>query len=142
MNGELSDEERQLQETVHKFAAEVMRPAGNELDALTDPQDVIAEGSILWDVFDKQRALEFYDQALPLYKQVGDRGGEATTLTGDVCLVAVGASWSVTKQLRGYFIMFLLLQTGMMGVFCALDFFLFYVFWEVMLVPMYLLIVI
>jgi len=61
-------------------------------------------------------------------------------LTALVCLIAVGASWSVKKQLRGYFIMFLLLETGMMGVFCALDFFLFYVFWEVMLLPMYFLI--
>jgi NADH-quinone oxidoreductase subunit M len=61
-------------------------------------------------------------------------------LTGIVCLIAVGASWSVKKQLRGYFIMFLLLETGMMGVFCAIDFFLFYVFWEVMLLPMYFLI--
>jgi NADH-quinone oxidoreductase subunit M len=61
-------------------------------------------------------------------------------LTALVCLIAVGASWSVKKQLRGYFIMFLLLETGMMGVFCAVDFFLFYVFWEVMLLPMYFLI--
>ena len=61
-------------------------------------------------------------------------------LTALVCLVAVGASWSIKKQLRGYFIMFLLLETGMMGVFCAVDFFMFYVFWEVMLLPMYFLI--
>jgi alkylation response protein AidB-like acyl-CoA dehydrogenase len=54
---ELSDEERQVQETVHKFAVEVMRPAGIALDKLADPQEVIAEGSILWDVFDKHRAL-------------------------------------------------------------------------------------
>ena len=54
---ELSDEERQVQETVHKFAAEVMRPAGIALDKLSDPQDVIAEGSMLWDVFEKHRAL-------------------------------------------------------------------------------------
>jgi NADH-quinone oxidoreductase subunit M len=61
-------------------------------------------------------------------------------LTAVVSLIAVGASWSVKKQLRGYFIMFLLLEAGMMGVFCAVDFFLFYVFWEVMLLPMYFLI--
>ena len=41
---------------------------------------------------------------------------------------------------RRYCILFLLLETGMLGVFCALDFFLFYVFWEVMLLPMYFLI--
>ena len=61
-------------------------------------------------------------------------------LTGLVSLIAVGASFSIKKQVRGYFIMFLLLETGMMGVFCSLDFFLFYVFWEVMLLPMYFLI--
>ena len=44
------------------------------------------------------------------------------------------------KAVRGYLVLFLLLETGMLGVFCALDFFLFYVFWEVMLLPMYFLI--
>ncbi len=53
---ELSDEERQFQETVHKFAAEVMRPAGIALDKLADPQEVIAKGSVLWDVFEKHKA--------------------------------------------------------------------------------------
>jgi len=61
-------------------------------------------------------------------------------LTALVSLIAVGVSWSIKKQLRGYFVMFLLLETGMMGVFCAMDFFLFYVFWELMLLPMYFLI--
>src|SRR6185369_8315152 len=41
---------------------------------------------------------------------------------------------------KGYFALFLMLDTGMMGVFCALDFFLFFVFWEMMLLPMYFLI--
>ena len=41
---------------------------------------------------------------------------------------------------KGYWAMFLLLNAGMYGVFCALDFFLFYIFWEVMLLPMYFLI--
>ncbi|MBI5479917.1 MAG: NADH-quinone oxidoreductase subunit M [Deltaproteobacteria bacterium] len=61
-------------------------------------------------------------------------------LTALVSLVAVGASWGINKHLKGYFAMFLLLEIGMMGVFAALDFFLFYVFWEVMLLPMYFLI--
>jgi NADH-quinone oxidoreductase subunit M len=43
-------------------------------------------------------------------------------------------------MVKGYFMMYLLLHVGMMGVFCALDFFLFYVFWEVMLLPMYFLV--
>ena len=42
--------------------------------------------------------------------------------------------------MRQYYVFLLLLQIGMLGVFCALDMFLFYVFWEVMLVPMYFLI--
>ncbi len=61
-------------------------------------------------------------------------------LTSFVCLLAMLASWSVTKLVRGYLILFLLLESGMLGVFLALDFFLFYVFWEVMLLPMYFLI--
>lgn len=48
--------------------------------------------------------------------------------------------WKITKGIRTYFILFLLLETGMLGVFVSLDFFLFYVFWEVMLLPMYFLI--
>ena len=61
----LSDEERTIQDTVHKFAAEVMRPAGEKLDALADPGDVIAKDSILWDVFDKHRELGLDDATDP-----------------------------------------------------------------------------
>lgn len=61
-------------------------------------------------------------------------------LTAIVCFVASFSSWSVKKAIKGYFAMYLLLDTGMMGVFVSLDFFLFYVFWEVMLLPMYFLI--
>lgn len=61
-------------------------------------------------------------------------------LTGLVSMLAAGASWSINKLHKGYFILFLLLETGMMGVFLSLDFFLFFVFWEVMLLPMYFLI--
>src|SRR5678816_3006991 len=61
-------------------------------------------------------------------------------LTTVVSFLAMGASWSITKYIKAYCILFLLLETGMIGVFLALDFFLFYVFWEVMLLPMYFLI--
>jgi NADH-quinone oxidoreductase subunit M len=61
-------------------------------------------------------------------------------LTGLVSMLAMAASWSITKHVKGYMVLFLLLETGMMGVFLSLDFFLFYVFWEVMLLPMYFLI--
>src|SRR4029079_10683240 len=61
-----------------------------------------------------------------------------TTLLG---AIAILSSWTaITDRVRAYYVFILLLQTGMLGVFCALDMFLFYVFWEVMLVPMYFLI--
>ena len=50
------------------------------------------------------------------------------------------ASWKIDKFVRGYCMLFLVLETGMLGTFLALDFFLFYIFWEVMLLPMYFLI--
>lgn len=61
-------------------------------------------------------------------------------LTGLISLLGMIASWNIEKQVKGYCILYLLLETGMMGTFLALDFFLFYVFWEVMLLPMYFLI--
>lgn len=60
-----------------------------------------------------------------------------TALISTICIIA---SWGIEKQVKGYFVLFLLLETGMMGTFVALDFFLFFVFWEVMLLPMYFLI--
>jgi NADH-quinone oxidoreductase subunit M len=61
-----------------------------------------------------------------------------TTLLGAISILS---SWTaITDRVRAYYVFLLLLQTGMLGVFCALDMFLFYVFWEVMLVPMYFLI--
>lgn len=61
-------------------------------------------------------------------------------LTALLSFICVIASWNINKQVRGYFSLFLLLVASMTGVFSALDFFLFYVFWELMLLPMYFLI--
>ncbi len=61
-------------------------------------------------------------------------------LTPLLSFLAIFVSWNIKRAVKGYFALFLLLDTGMMGVFLALDFFLFYVFWEVMLLPMYFLI--
>jgi NADH-quinone oxidoreductase subunit M len=61
-----------------------------------------------------------------------------TTLLGWVSILS---SWTaIENRVKEYYVWFLVLQTGMLGVFMALDFFLFFVFWEAMLVPMYLLI--
>ncbi len=61
-------------------------------------------------------------------------------LTALISFIATISSWTIDRSVKGYFALFLLLDTGMMGVFVSLDFFLFYVFWEVMLLPMYFLI--
>ncbi len=61
-------------------------------------------------------------------------------LSALLCVLAVLASWNISSKPTFYFAMLLLLQVGMNGVFSALDFVLFYVFWELVLVPMYFLI--
>jgi NADH-quinone oxidoreductase subunit M len=62
-------------------------------------------------------------------------------LTTFMGIIAVVSSYSaIDHRQKEYYILLLLLQTGMIGTFCALDFFLFYVFWEIMLVPMYFII--
>lgn len=61
-------------------------------------------------------------------------------LSAFVMLMAIGASWNIEKNLKGYFALIMLLNMAVMGIFCALDFFLFYIFYEVMLLPLYFLI--
>jgi len=48
--------------------------------------------------------------------------------------------WNVNRGPKGFFALFLMLETGVLGTFASIDFFLFYIFWEVMLLPMYFLI--
>ena len=62
-------------------------------------------------------------------------------LTTFLGVIAVLCSWTaIDNRVKEYYTWFLVLQTGMLGVFMSLDFFLFFMFWEAMLVPMYLLI--
>ena len=61
-------------------------------------------------------------------------------LTGMLFFIGVFVSWNIKKAVKGYFSLYLLLDAGVIGVFLSLDFFLFYIFWEVMLLPMYFLI--
>ncbi len=60
-----------------------------------------------------------------------------TTFLGPIVILT---SWTITARVKEYLFFMLVLETGMIGTFLALDLFLFYVFWEVMLVPMYFLI--
>lgn len=61
----LTDEHTALRDVIRKFGAEVMRPAGEALDKLADPGDVIADGSVLWDVFKQYRELGFHKRGIP-----------------------------------------------------------------------------
>jgi NADH-quinone oxidoreductase subunit M len=61
-------------------------------------------------------------------------------LTTFLMPLGVLASWSITSRVKPYFAFLLALETGMLGVFSSIDMFLFYLFWEAVLIPMYLLI--
>ena len=61
-------------------------------------------------------------------------------LSALVMLIAALSSWEIKTNLKGYFALFLLLDTAIIGVFCSLDLFLFYIFYELMLLPLYFLI--
>ena len=61
-------------------------------------------------------------------------------LTGILGVCAVFASWHIHERVREYFVWLLILQTAVMGVFLSLDFVLFFIFWELELLPMYFLI--
>ncbi|MFO0797691.1 MAG: NADH-quinone oxidoreductase subunit M [Gemmataceae bacterium] len=81
------------------------------------------------DRFDAEYALGVDGISLPL-----------VILTPLVTLLAVAASWTIDKSVKAYLVLILLLESGVLGAFLALDLFLFYVFYEVMLLPMYVLI--
>ena len=76
----LNEEQKAVQDMARRFAMEVMRPAGIELDKLSDPADVIAEGSVLWDVFKQQRELELHKASIPT--EFGGLAGERDPLSG------------------------------------------------------------
>ena len=62
-------------------------------------------------------------------------------LTTMLSWISVLSTWNAVQiRVKEYMLVFLLLEIGMLGVFCSLDFFLFYVFWEIVLVPMYVII--
>jgi alkylation response protein AidB-like acyl-CoA dehydrogenase len=84
----LTDEQKALRDMVKKFGAEVMRPAGIELDKLGDPADVIADGSILWDVFRKFREVGLH--ATSFSKSIGGTAEDMDPMTGILMLEEMG----------------------------------------------------
>lgn len=112
-----------------RAAANVLEVTGGEVGAHTDaPGDLVVRNTWI-PYFNIQYYLGLDGISLSLI-----------LLTGLVSVLACLASFSIEKQVKGYFALFLLLVASMMGVFLALDMFLFYVFFEVMLLPMYFLI--
>ena len=103
---------------------------------------------VLWNNFDsKDGSMQFKEWAewipsfnISYYLGVDGLSLPMVILTGMLFFIGVFVSWNIKKAVKGYFALFLLLNTGVMGVFLSLDFFLFYIFWEVMLLPMYFLI--
>lgn len=104
-------------------------------------------GIYMFFTFNDDGKIHYYETlpwigGLNVYYKLGMDGISApmVVLSGLVGFISVVASWGIEKQVKGYFALILLLLAGMNGVFCATDFFLFYVFWELMLLPMYFLI--
>ncbi len=61
-------------------------------------------------------------------------------MTSLILVIAALSSWEIKSNLKGFFVLFLILDMAVIGVFCSLDFFLFYLFYELMLLPLYFLI--
>ena len=102
----------------------------------------------LWVDFDRGTPAYQFVEKLPWIKSLGVEyfmGIDGLSipmvwLSTLLLFLAVFASWKIDKGVKGYMLLLLLLEVGINGVFCSLDLFLFYVFWEVMLLPMYFLI--
>ena len=109
--------------------------------------DLVLAGIIFWVYFqDKSglRLVERHDWIRPLnihyFLGVDGLSVPLVLLTGLLGMCAVFASWNIRERVREYFVWLLVLQTAVMGVFVALDFVLFFIFWELELLPMYMLI--
>lgn len=85
---DLTDEQKASRDMVRQFGAEVMRPAGIALDKLSDPAEVIADGSILWDVFRKFRELGLH--ATSFSKSIGGTAEDMDPMTGILVLDEMG----------------------------------------------------
>src|SRR5215212_11780042 len=103
----------------------------------------------LWFWFDPQGPQFQFQEHLPWIPSIGAEyfigiDGLSTLLillTTMMGSIAILSSWNaITERVKEYYIFLLVLQSGMLGAFMALDFMLFFLFWEVMLVPMYFLI--
>jgi len=103
---------------------------------------------VLWANFDPNAVGFQFEEIYPWYEAIGSSlhlGVDGISLsmvllTTFLTPLAILASFSVTDRVKPYMMLFLFLETGMLGVFMALDLLIFFVFWEIGLVPMYFLI--
>jgi NADH-quinone oxidoreductase subunit M len=116
---------------------------------------LFATGAFVWSVLlfvwfeGSQTSMQFVERApwfqvggLNVHYHVGVDGISLllAILTTFLMPISVLASWSISRSVKPYMACMLFLEVGMLGVFVSLDLVLFYVFWEVMLIPMYFLI--
>lgn len=103
---------------------------------------------ILWFNFDPSQAGFQFEEKTVWYEALGSSyhlGVDGISLTMVLLTtlltpLAILASFSIKDRVKSYMVLFLFLETGMLGVFLALDLLIFFVFWEIGLVPMYFLI--
>jgi NADH-quinone oxidoreductase subunit M len=130
LNGDLSNSSLQ-----DRAAHNVLKGTGPD-QQLTDADETGGEG----DLVVRRAWIPYFN--IQYYLGVDGISLSLIVLTGLVSVLACLASWNITKSVKGYYALFLLLTTCMLGVFLSLDLFLFYVFFELMLLPMYFLIAI
>ncbi|MCJ7522303.1 MAG: NADH-quinone oxidoreductase subunit M [Dehalococcoidia bacterium] len=101
----------------------------------------------LFIMFDRSGGLQFVEEytwieslGAKYHLGVDGLGLPMLILTTFLGFVSVFVSWKIQLRVKEYFIWLLLLETGILGVFCSLDLLLFFLFWEVELIPMYMLI--
>ena len=108
----------------------------------------LALSLIIWFRFDANQAGYQFEESYIWYQAIGSSfhlGVDGLSLTMVLLTtlltpLAILASFSITDRVKPYMMLFLILETGMLGVFMALDLLIFFVFWEAGLVPMYFLI--
>src|SRR5512133_2751159 len=108
----------------------------------------LALSLVVWFNFQAAKPGFQFEEIYPWYEAIGSSlhlGVDGLSLTMVLLTtlltpLALLASFSITDKVKAYMMLFLFLETGMLGVFMALDLLIFFVFWEVGLVPMYFLI--
>jgi len=103
--------------------------------------------ALMWGQFDSSQGFQFVEKFdwIPAIGATYHLGVDGISFSLIVLAAVIGVivaitSYGIEHRVRDYFMFLLILQTGVMGIFMALDYVLFFVFWEVALVPMYFLI--